>query len=342
MHVVHARRARGHAGEARQAAVDVLDHLGGRRPVVLQHVLDQVDAPARGIELVAEQHIGRAGRGAEAAMHAGAQDLVGLRDVRIGELREGEGGLHSHARPHPPGVEHALRIEALLHAPGQGGERLRLRLEHRDGGAHARPARGSASHGRCRRRRCCTSAAPPSSRRRQREPDQAAGPVVEILGALARSRRRPRARASARSRCARATRSLAARTASRRAPTSRARATPPRRAPRARRTACSSASSARRAVRDRGRDAFEPQRRDRACPLRRATRAATGAGQMRRARHIVRPSPSRRSSRARPSRRRGRAPARVCSVSARGSTLTVTSVIAASVPQEPASTLHRS
>ena len=94
MHVVHARRAGGHAGEARKAAVDVLDDLARRRPVVLQHVLDQVDAPARRIELVAEQHIGRAGRGAEAAMHAGAQDLVGFRDVRIGELREGEGGLH--------------------------------------------------------------------------------------------------------------------------------------------------------------------------------------------------------------------------------------------------------
>jgi hypothetical protein len=40
-------------------------------------------------------------------MHAGAQDLVGLRR-RIGELCEGEGGLHrSHSRPHAPGAEHA-------------------------------------------------------------------------------------------------------------------------------------------------------------------------------------------------------------------------------------------
>ena len=45
----------------------------------LQHVLDQVDAAARAVELVAEQHIGRAGRGAEAAMHAGAQDLAPTR-----------------------------------------------------------------------------------------------------------------------------------------------------------------------------------------------------------------------------------------------------------------------
>ena len=54
---------------------------GGRRAIVLQHVLDEVDAPARAVEFVAEQHIGRAGRGAEAAMHAGAQDLLGRRCV---------------------------------------------------------------------------------------------------------------------------------------------------------------------------------------------------------------------------------------------------------------------
>ncbi len=99
MHVMHAGRTGGHAGEARQAAVDMLDHVGGRRPVLLQHVLDQIDAPARRIELVAEQHIGRAGGGAEAAMHAGAQDFFRFRDLRIGELREGEGGLH---RATPP------------------------------------------------------------------------------------------------------------------------------------------------------------------------------------------------------------------------------------------------
>ena len=118
MHVVHARRAGRHAGEARQAAVDVRDDLGGRRRVVLQHLLDQVDAPARRIELVAEQHIGRAGRGAEAAMHAGAQNLVRLRDVRIGELGEARSWSASHARPHAAGVEHALGIEAFLDAPG--------------------------------------------------------------------------------------------------------------------------------------------------------------------------------------------------------------------------------
>ena len=47
MHVVHARRTGRHAGEAREAPVDVENRLGVGRPVVLQHVLDEVDAAAR-------------------------------------------------------------------------------------------------------------------------------------------------------------------------------------------------------------------------------------------------------------------------------------------------------
>ena len=144
VHVVHARRAGGHAGQARQAAVDMLDHLGGRRPVVLQHVLDQVDAPARRIELVAEQHVGRAGRGAEAAMHAGAQDAVGFRD--LAGRRAGRGVkcvcIRSHPGPHPPGIEHALGIEALLDPLGQCRERRRPAARTRRAPRAPRLARG--------------------------------------------------------------------------------------------------------------------------------------------------------------------------------------------------------
>src|SRR3546814_16285640 len=62
MHGVHAGRAGRHAREARKAPVDVLDDLGGRRALLLQHVLDQVNAAARAIEFVAEKdiEIGRA------------------------------------------------------------------------------------------------------------------------------------------------------------------------------------------------------------------------------------------------------------------------------------------
>ena len=100
MHVVHPGGARRHAGQTGQAAVDVLHDFGRHRPFVLQHVLDQVDAPARRIELVAVEHVSRTSRGTETAMHAGAQDLLRLRDVRIGELRQRESGLHDYTPAH--------------------------------------------------------------------------------------------------------------------------------------------------------------------------------------------------------------------------------------------------
>jgi hypothetical protein len=79
--VLHARRAGRFAVAAGEAAVQVQLRLA-RRLGAFQHLLDQVDAPARAIELVAQQLIGRAGGGAEAAVHAGAQDRFGLVAVR--------------------------------------------------------------------------------------------------------------------------------------------------------------------------------------------------------------------------------------------------------------------
>ena len=84
MHVMDTGGAGRHASKTRQAAVDVLDHVGGGGLVPLQHLLDEIDAAARAIELVTEQHISGAGRKAEAAVNAGAQNLVGDRDVGIG------------------------------------------------------------------------------------------------------------------------------------------------------------------------------------------------------------------------------------------------------------------
>ena len=195
MHVVHARRTGGHAGEAGQAAVDMLDHLRRRRAVLFQHLLDQVDPPARAIELVAEQHIGRTGRGAEPAMHAGAQDLVGFGDIGIGELGEREFGFHVAAiRSIRPRLRMILgsklwRTRSLSAAtpPACGWKTSTLRRI-----SFGRPdQRGVAAGG--------LDALTHQSRlrvrlRRQRRPDQAAAPVVDHVAAgFARQRLAERA-----------------------------------------------------------------------------------------------------------------------------------------------------
>ncbi len=135
----------------RQRSICSVD-LRGRRPVVLQHVLDQVDAAARRIEFVAVQHVGRTGRGAEAAMHAGAQDLFRFRHIRIGKLGESEGGLHrytpAHMRPAlstPCGSK--LFRTRCVNAASAGGSGV----EHLDRGAHGggRADQRRMAAGRC-------------------------------------------------------------------------------------------------------------------------------------------------------------------------------------------------
>ena len=94
MHVIDPRGAGGHAGQAGQAAVDMPRHHLPGAGAGFQHVLDQIDAPARPVELVAGEHIGRTRRGAEPAMHAGTQDRIRLGDIGVFELGRGEVGLH--------------------------------------------------------------------------------------------------------------------------------------------------------------------------------------------------------------------------------------------------------
>src|SRR5690348_3321747 len=95
MHVIHAGGARRHAGEARETAIDVLDDFGGWSLVLLQHLLDEIDPAARAIEFIPEQHVSRTGRSTKSAMHTGAQNLVGFRNIGIGELGETELGFHA-------------------------------------------------------------------------------------------------------------------------------------------------------------------------------------------------------------------------------------------------------
>ncbi len=95
MHVVYARRARRRAGKTGQTTIDMGHGFGVGGPAVFQHVLDEVDATARAVELVAERHIGGTGGGAKTAMHALAQDGLGFGHMRIGKLRGRKIGLQT-------------------------------------------------------------------------------------------------------------------------------------------------------------------------------------------------------------------------------------------------------
>src|SRR2546430_17305451 len=85
--VLHARGARRLAGAAREAAIQMkLRAAGDRR--ALEHLLHEVDAATRAVELVAEKRVGGAGGEAEAAMHALAKNRRGL-DSRRGVANHG-------------------------------------------------------------------------------------------------------------------------------------------------------------------------------------------------------------------------------------------------------------
>ena len=79
--VLHARRARGHARHAAQAVVPRVDLREGHGPVLLVAGAHEHDAPARGVHLLAPQHVRRARRQAEAAVHA-VVDQLGLGRVQ--------------------------------------------------------------------------------------------------------------------------------------------------------------------------------------------------------------------------------------------------------------------
>ena len=66
----------------------------GADRLAFEHLLDQVDAAARAVELVAEYLVGRARRIAEAAVHAGAQDRLRFIGPCQGLACFAEMGLH--------------------------------------------------------------------------------------------------------------------------------------------------------------------------------------------------------------------------------------------------------
>src|SRR5687768_6530300 len=86
------------AGAAVEALVDVVVVSGAVRvePAV-EHVLHQPDAPARRVHLDAEERVRRAGRQAEAAVHAARDELVHGRVAGPEQLRQGRA--HTAERP---------------------------------------------------------------------------------------------------------------------------------------------------------------------------------------------------------------------------------------------------
>ena len=109
MHVVDATGAGGHARQAREAAVNVMFDFRAGPDAALEHVFDQINAAARTVALVAKQHIGGACRRTQAAMDAGAQDLIDLGDAWLLALLGGKVGLHGGANlkrhVHAAGIE---------------------------------------------------------------------------------------------------------------------------------------------------------------------------------------------------------------------------------------------
>ena len=91
--ILDPRRTGRFARAAGQATVE-MQLRDGRNRLPFQHLLHEIDAPARPIELIAQKLIGGTGRTAEAAVHALAQDRVCF--AAFGRVLDevGEIGLH--------------------------------------------------------------------------------------------------------------------------------------------------------------------------------------------------------------------------------------------------------
>ena len=181
--VLDARRARGHARHAAEAAVEVRDHLGRDRLALLVADAHQHDAPARRVHLVLEDRVGRARRQAEAAVHAV------LDQVRLGRRRGGvPGGAHIPPTKAPgrkirAGSKRAFRRSITTCAGPAVGPLVLDRVgavEHRAGArrerlAGGRDARGEVLAGRERDPRQPERGARDDGARRRRRGSRSAG-----------------------------------------------------------------------------------------------------------------------------------------------------------------------
>ena len=111
--VAHTGRAGGFASAAGEAAVEVLARACARL-AALQHSLDEIDAPARPVQLVAAHLVGGAGGVAEPAVDAAAQNLVRPLAMRGGQNGRRDLGVHGLGTRDAvqAGIEDAVRVES--------------------------------------------------------------------------------------------------------------------------------------------------------------------------------------------------------------------------------------
>ena len=93
MTVLHTARAGALAVAAAEAAVQMLLRGAGRR-LAFQHLLDEVDAASRTVQLIAQTLVGGTGGGAKTAVHTFAQNGFRLLPLRGALIFGGELGLH--------------------------------------------------------------------------------------------------------------------------------------------------------------------------------------------------------------------------------------------------------
>jgi hypothetical protein len=81
--VIHSRRASRHASHAAEAGIEMADPLRIHRSVAFAGKLHQVDSAARRVHFLVPEHVSRANRQAEAAMHAILDNLFRRRMMRV-------------------------------------------------------------------------------------------------------------------------------------------------------------------------------------------------------------------------------------------------------------------
>ncbi|GAB0523956.1 hypothetical protein KU15F70_27790 [Escherichia coli] len=79
--ITHTRRTGGFTIAASETAIEML--LCFKRDfVAFQYLFNQIDAPARPVQFIAQKLIGWAGCGTKSAVNTGAQDAVGFQRAR--------------------------------------------------------------------------------------------------------------------------------------------------------------------------------------------------------------------------------------------------------------------